>query len=208
MWIQTAINKADSIKTKPYDSRSVKAYLPKLRRLSVTSPKEFIPIIKKAFASFGIALVILPHLKNSEIDGFVKWIDDDKVVLAMSNKHMDANYFWYSLFYEIKYVLLQKVKTVFIKSDNKSITELDVKLAKQLDEFAKNNLIKPTDYKAFSSTQKNSDVDIIAFADRIGVHPGIVAGRMKQDNLITKERYTKLNENYMIVYEMMTNNNN
>ena len=93
------------------------------------------------FSECGVAFVLLPHLKNSGINGAVKWLSNDRVVLAMNNRGLDADKFWFSLFHEIKHILQQKLKTVFVNANANEITELNNKLERDADEFAANYLI-------------------------------------------------------------------
>lgn len=118
-WIQTAINLSEGIQTKPYNAEKLRAYLPELRGMTVQEPEVFLPRMKEIFADCGVAFVLLPHLKNSGVNGAVKWLSDDRVVLALNNRGLNADKFWFSLFHEIKHVLQQKIKTVFI--DRKSV---------------------------------------------------------------------------------------
>lgn len=113
-WIQTAINFSSRIETKPYDAEKLKAYLSELRSMTLQSPEAFLPRMKEIFAECGVAFVLLPNLKNSGVNGAVKWINDERVVLAMNNRRLDADIFWFSLFHEIRHGLQRKIKTVFI----------------------------------------------------------------------------------------------
>ena len=85
-WIQTAINISKSIETKPYNAERLKGYLPELRGMTVKKPEEFLPRMHKIFAECGVAFVLLPHLKNSGVNGAVKWVSEKRVVLAMNNR--------------------------------------------------------------------------------------------------------------------------
>ncbi|MCQ2211934.1 MAG: HigA family addiction module antitoxin, partial [Paludibacteraceae bacterium] len=113
-WIQTAINLSHKIETKPYDAGKLKSYLPELRNMTLLSPEVFMPRMRDIFAECGVAFVLLPNLKNSGVNGAVKWINDERVVLAMNNRRLDADIFWFSLFHEIRHVLQRKTKAVFI----------------------------------------------------------------------------------------------
>lgn len=118
-WIQTAINFSQKIETEPYNAERLKAYLPELRSMTVEKPEKFLPRMKEIFSQCGVAFVLLPHLKNSGVNGAVKWINDERVVLAMNNRGLDADKFWFSLFHEIKHVLQRKIKTVFVSYSEK-----------------------------------------------------------------------------------------
>ena len=63
------------IRDRPYNAEKLKGYLPELRGMTVKKPKEFLPRMHEIFAECGIAFVLLPHLKNSGVNGAVKWVD-------------------------------------------------------------------------------------------------------------------------------------
>lgn len=197
-WIQTAMNISKSIETKPYNSEKLKEYLPELRGMTVKKPEIFLPRMREIFAECGIAFVLLPHLKNSGVNGAVKWVTDDRVVLAMNNRGIDADKFWFSLFHEIKHVLQQKIKTVFISSSIEEMMNINDKLEIEADKFATNYLIPPKDYRRLAPTKYISDDEIVEFANSIRIHPGIVAGRLQHEGIIAQNRCSKLKEKYVI----------
>lgn len=197
-WVQTAINISRSMETQPYNAEKLKRCLPELRSMTVRKPEEFLPRMRTIFAECGIAFVLLPHLKNSGINGAVKWLTEDRVVLAMNNRGLDADKFWFSLFHEIKHVFQQKIKTVFISSTVEEMKDINNNLEAEADKFATNYLISPVDYKRLAPSKYTSDDDIIEFARSIGIHPGIVAGRLQHDGIIAQNRCSKLKEKYVI----------
>ncbi len=201
-WIQTAINISKSIETKNYNAEKLKGYLPELRAMTVKKPEEFLPRMREIFAECGIAFVLLPHLKNSGVNGAVKWLTEDRVVLAMNNRGLNADKFWFSLFHEIKHVLQQKIKTVFISSTVDEMIDINNKLEIEADRFAANYLIPPSDYRRFAPSMYTSDDEIVEFAKAIGIHPGIVAGRLQHEGIIAQNRCSKLKEKYVVVFSI------
>ena len=197
-WIQTAMNISKYIDTKPYNAAMLKEYLPELRSMTVKKPEEFLPRMREIFSDCGIAFVLLPHLKNSGVNGAVKWVTEDRVVLAMNNRGLDADKFWFSLFHEIKHVLQQKIKTVFISSTVEEMKDFNNNLEIEADRFAMDYLISPKDYEKLNPTRYTSDNDIKEFAKEIGIHPGIVAGRLQHEGIIAQNRCSKLKEKYVI----------
>ena len=196
-WIQTAINYAKDMETNSFDAGRLTAALPELRGMTEMSPEVFIPRMKEIFSECGVSFVLLPHLKNSGINGAVKWINNERVVLAMNNRGLDADKFWFSLFHEIKHVLQQKIKTVFLNMDADELMEMDYKLEKEADEFASNHLISKTQMRQLSPTKYITDEEIISFAKSIGIHPGIVAGRLQHEKIIPPNRCAHLKEKYV-----------
>lgn len=197
-WIQTAINVSKSIKTEPFDAEKLKGYLPELRSMTVQAPEVFLPRMRTIFAECGVAFVLLPHLKNSGVNGAVKWVSSNRVVLAMNNRGLDADTFWFSLFHEIKHVLQQKVKTVFVNSSEAEMRSMNAELEEEADIFAMNYLIPPAKFRAFAPNTYTSDEEICSFAKAIGIHPGIVAGRLQHDKIIAPNKCSKLKEKYII----------
>lgn len=195
-WIQTAMNFSKNIQTDRFNADKLRAALPELRGMTVKRPKDFLPRMREIFSECGVAFVLLPSLKNSGINGAVKWVNGDRVVLAMNNRGLDADKFWFSLFHEIKHVLQQKIKTVFISTSTKEMMELDNALEKEADEFASSYLISKAQMKQFSPSKYITDEEIAAFARSIGIHPGIVAGRLQHEKIIPPNRCAHLKEKY------------
>ena len=197
-WLQTALNFAKQIPTSPFDDVRLKNYLPEIRGMTLQEPNQFYPRLKDIFSECGVAFVILPHLKNSGINGVVKWVNESRVVLAMNNRRLNADTFWFSLFHEIKHVLQQKTKTVFFNPAIHEMVDINERLEKEADSFAADILIPPKDYKRFAPSKYTSDAQIIAFADRIGIHPGVVVGRLQHDEIIPQNRCYKLRKKYSL----------
>jgi addiction module HigA family antidote len=198
-WLQTALNVASGIETAPFNADKLKAYVPEIRTMTLQNPEVFLPRLKEIFSECGVAFVLLPYLKNSGINGAVKWINQDRVVLAMNDRRLNADTFWFSLFHEIKHVLQQKTKTVFVSSSKQEMKEMDEKLEEEADIFAQNTLIPIRDYRQFNPSKYTSDAEIIAFAKKIGIHPGVVAGRLQHDHIIAPNRCSALKQQYKIV---------
>ena len=197
-WLQTAMNVSYSIETEPFDVDKLRGYLDELRSMTVQEPEAFLPRMREIFASCGVAFVLLPHLRNSGVNGAVKWVSESRVVLAMNNRGLYADTFWFSLFHEVRHVLQQKVKTVFISSSVNEMIDINKSLEEDADSFANNFLIAPADFRRFHPSKYTSDDEIVAFAKQIGIHPGIVAGRLQHEKIIARNRCSRLKEKYVI----------
>lgn len=198
-WLQTAINLSREIVTEPFNADRLKSYLPELRKMTIKSPQEFVPRMREIFSKCGVAFVLLPHLKNSGVNGAVKWVSSDRVVLAMNTRGAYADKFWFTLFHEIKHVLQQKLKTTFISGSSNELEDINAVLEEEADRFSSDYLIPPAKLKRWAPTQYTSDSEIVAFADSIGIHPGIVAGRLQHEKIISESRCNKLKQKYIIV---------
>ena len=103
----------------PFDEKKLKNSLIEIRQMTVQEPTVFYPRLEKILAECGVALVALPYLKNSGINGAVKWLNNDKVLLLINDRKKAADMFWFALFHELKHILQNRKKTVYISYEKK-----------------------------------------------------------------------------------------
>lgn len=183
-WVQTALNIGRSSKTDSLDLKKLRIHLTEIRSMTLKSPQEFIVRLKDIFASCGVAFVLLPHLKNSGVNGAVKWVDKQKVILALNDRRKYADTFWFSLFHEIGHVLQKKVTMLIVNRDVKDMDDVNRKLEEEANEFARNFLIPREAYSVFIERNDFSESAVLRFAEEICIHPGIVVGRLQRDDKI------------------------
>lgn len=62
-------------------------------------------------------------------------------------------------------------------------------------------MIPSKDYRRFAPNKYTSDAQIVAFARSIGIHPGVVAGRLQHDGIIASNRCAGLRQKYKIILQ-------
>lgn len=199
IWIQTAMNIAKETQVKVFNAELLRNYIPVIRQMTMQPPEIFIPRLREIFCECGVYFILLPHLKNSGINGAVRWVGAEKVILAMNDRRSYADTFWFSLFHEIKHVLQQKLKTTFISASIQEMMQTDENFEQEADAFAQEVLIPKEEYLKFAVKSYYSDAEIVAFAQSIGIHTGIVIGRMQHDGYIAQNRFCQLKEKYRII---------
>ena len=133
----------------------------------------FFPEVQKAFGEAGVALVALPNLKNSGVNGASKRVDG-KVMLMVNDRRHYADTFWFTLFHEIGHILNGDLGISF--KDQKE---------DEADLYAQRTLIPQKQYEAFVHEHHFFDETVIKeFADSIDRDPGIVLGRLLKDGRI------------------------
>ncbi|WAM33280.1 HigA family addiction module antitoxin [Caldicellulosiruptor morganii] len=189
-WIRKAEIEAHKIETKPFDKEKIYQLIPAIRELSKHPWEEIYPNLKNLCSECGIALVTLPHLKGTYVNGATKWLKKDKVLLALSYRYKFADVYWFSFFHELGHILKHNRKEVFIEGDEETAK---CELEQEADNFAANTLIPYREYKKFISENKSFTKDkIIAFADSLNVHPCIVVGRLMHDKKISPWDFPEL----------------
>ncbi len=178
-WLRCGEIKAREIETKPFSREKLEAVLAKAKKMTSQSPEVFLPNLKRMLAEAGVALVILQHLPKTYAHGATFWLGSDKAVVLMSIRGSWADMFWFSLIHELAHVLKHDKRLTFIDD---GVSNPDVK--KQEDEanaFAGEQLIPSTAYAALIQSAQLGSETIRAFAKGLGVHPGIVVGRLQHD---------------------------
>lgn len=202
-WVQTALNVGNSQRVDTIKLDYLKAQLPAIRKMTMDDPENFLPKLENIFKHAGVAFVIIPNLKNCGINGAVKWLGNDKVLLALNDRRKSADLFWFSLFHEIKHIFQQKKGHIIVTTE-KSL-ELDSPLNIQVlerdaDSFAQNYLIDRDEYSEFISKRDFSYDAVETFANKISIQPGIVIGRLQRDKYVPFDHLNSDKQRYKIIF--------
>ena len=203
VWVSLAVNIAKKQKVNEFNEEKLLNYIDKFKLFTTTSPEYFYPQLKDMLSECGVSLVILPSLKNSNINGVVKWIDPTRVMMALNTRGAYNDKFWFSFFHELKHVL-QKAKRKMIIGEENVNPNYEITLEYEADLFAKETLIASNDFEKLNSYDEES---VVAFAKSINIHPGIVVGRLQKENKIPYSRLNHLKEKYEINIEDQLDSN-
>lgn len=167
-----------------YSEKALRDTLAVFRRLMV-DPEET-RLVPKLLADSGVRFVIVEKLTNAKIDGVCFWLGNSPVV-GMSLQYDRIDNFWFVLRHEIEHVLQkhgrdEEIIDIDVENDAKNLSsqraeeERVANLAagefcvpkEQMDSFLGRKMVMP------------SDRDILGFARRMQVHPGIIAGQVRK----------------------------
>lgn len=197
VWVSLAVNIAKKQTVNDFNEEKLLSYIDTFRTFTTTSPEYFYPKLKDMLSECGVSLVILPTLKNSNINGVVKWLDSSKVMMALNTRGAYNDKFWFSFFHELKHVL-QKAKRKMIIGEENCIPNYEIILEYEADLFAKEILIPTNEFDKLYFFDEKS---IIEFAKKVNIHPGIVVGRLQKENKIPFSHLNRLKEKYEINIE-------
>ncbi|MCH5180329.1 MAG: HigA family addiction module antidote protein [Erysipelotrichales bacterium] len=195
VWVSLAFQIAKKENTKPFNEKMLNDNIKNFRKMTLEDPDIFYPKLKRILSDCGVALVILPSLKNSNINGVVKWIDSDKVMMALNTRGTYNDKFWFSFFHELKHVLQKIKRKMIIGEDTDNVED---ELEREADEFARETLIPSEKLKLLKTY---TTYYIQEFATQISIHPGIVVGRLQKERKIQYSCLNNLKEKYEIVID-------
>lgn len=187
-WTQRARYMAREISTSLADIKKLNTYIPEIRSMTAQEPNEFLPRLKEILQECGIALILIPHLKNCFLHG-ATFLYGGKIVIGLTTREKYADRFWICLFHEIGHIILKHINNPL------NLNDKDESAA---DEWAENILIPQEEYNQFINNGKFSKTEICLFAEKIGVQPGIVVGRLQSDQILKPNALNDLKQRYAI----------
>lgn len=132
-------------------------------------------------AELGIAVVILPHLPRTHLDGAAMKSADGSPVIGLTLRYDRLDNFWFVLLHELAHAARHLTK----ETDQDFID--DLRLAptsgpeREADRWGQEALIPPDAWAASAVRERPTPMNTLALAHRIGIHPAIVAGRVRYE---------------------------
>jgi HTH-type transcriptional regulator / antitoxin HigA len=172
--------------SRPYTDESMTEVLAKLRPLMLNP--EDIRRVAATLGDAGIRLVIVEPLAGVKIDGVTFWLDDSSPVIALSMRYGRIDWLWFTLFHELDHVKHREGALDVQLVGRDAMPFRDKPAGEQrADSFVEDFEIPRPKLDSFilRVTPLYSKVRIAGFAATLGIHPGIVVGRLQHDGKIT-----------------------
>lgn len=136
---------------------------------------------RKYLAEHGIVLVIAPHLSNTYLDGAALLTKEGVPVVGMTLRYDRLDNFWFCLLHELVHVArhLSKEGAALFVDDFDLRSKDDDPREKEADEWAEEALIPNKDWMDHPAQDAPYPSNVLSLAQRVGVHPAIVAGRIR-----------------------------
>ena len=182
-WFCRARQLARKLSVRPFVRRTFNAKVGKLPQLSAM--EDGVRQIPKILGELGIRLVVVEHLPQTYVDGAAFWLDPKSPVVTISLRFDRIDYFWFTLMHELAHIE-QNGKHVGHLDDNlvgpaAERSEDKPQHEQDADRRASGWLVPQKQLDAFLTETRPyySKSAIQAFAGRLGIHPGIVVGRLQ-----------------------------
>lgn len=180
-WLCRARQLARATTASRFIRANLEAGVARLRELLPNA--EDVRHVPRILSEMGIRLVIIEPLAGTRIDGVCFWLDEHSPVIALSLRYDRIDWFWFTLMHELEHVKAgdalhldtDLVGEGAAKPEDKPESEL------RADRFATDSLITPRDLDSFIARIRPLyyKEKIRGFANRVGVHPGLVVGQLQ-----------------------------
>jgi HTH-type transcriptional regulator / antitoxin HigA len=199
-WVREAELMARGLELAEFDSQRLRASLAELRALTRRRAGEIMEPSQRICARAGLALVWVPELRNTSVSGCAKWLTEKKALVGLTLRYKTDDRMWFALFHEIGHILLHKNKRSFVidnAAEDLSDRVIDPEMQQyeaEANRFSADTLIPPRALAEFIHKQVFTNESIHDFAERIGVGPGIVVGRLQFEGVLGRHQGNALKQ--------------
>lgn len=191
-WLRLGEIEAEKANIPPYDSSKFKRALADIRTLTIQSPDECKDEMQRLCQEAGVSLIFVPAIPRAHVSGAARWLNPHKPIIQLSLYGKTNDKFWFSFFHESCHILKHGKEHVFLDNalDTKSNSSVE---EREANECASEILI-PSKYSKYFPELKSKEA-VNQFSQKIGIHPGIVVGRLQHEGLIDQSWMNELKVN-------------
>lgn len=180
-WLRQGEIEAEKLEGIRFEQARFEKALAEIRTLTAFSPEDFEPRLRALCRESGVAVVFVPAIPRAHVSGAARWLGPHRALIQLSLYGKSNDRLWFTFFHEAAHLLLHGKKEVFL-DDTGNNQLIDSLAERQANEWAGNFLIS-SDAARELPDLKTKDA-VRDFAHHIGIHPGIVVGRLQHDKLI------------------------
>ncbi len=180
-WVLRASSLANLVGAAKYDKKTFASGLADLHKL--VAHEAAVRHVPRMLANLGVRFVVVEHLTGTRMDGATFWINDRETpVIVMSLRYDRIDNFWFTLAHELAHVFHDDECSIDdnLVGEGANKTEQKPDFEMRADKWASNYLVRDEDMNRFilRTHPLYSKQSINQFANRIKVHPGIIAGQL------------------------------
>lgn len=186
-WLRAGERAAERVRTERFDEATFRDVLIRLRTASRLTVSDWQREIVERSAVAGVAVVFVPDLPKTRCHAVSWWANRSRAVIQLGLRYGTADQVWFSLYHEAGHLLLDE-------RSRSRISDLDgdPTAEERANRFAADSLVPATDYAKFIADGRPSKAQVVSFAERAGIAPGIVVGRLQKDLVIPYDRMNDL----------------
>ncbi|MGY6215774.1 helix-turn-helix domain-containing protein [Methylolobus aquaticus] len=196
-WLRLGERQAEKMDGPRYDKARFEKALREIRNLTHEAPEVFEPRMRQHLRESGVLLVLVPAISRAHVSGVARWLSPTRPLIQLSLYGKTNDKFWFTFFHEAAHILLhanskEDKRSVFLDDPNASDSSDPIE--HDANQWAGNYLIPEKHAPILPSLR--SKTAVIEFSRRIGVHPGIVVGRLQHDGLIDPSWMNTLKQSF------------
>lgn len=198
-WLRLGEQQAEKLDGPKYDRAKFEAALKEIRKLTAQPPEQFSPRLQQLLRDAGVVFVLVPAVPRTHVSGVARWLSPTRPLIQLSLYGKTNDKFWFTFFHEAAHILLHSNN----KDEKKSVYLDDLNSGHATDQNEREanawagDWLIPPQYRS-ELTMLRSRTAVTHFANELGIHPGIVVGRLQHDGLIEVSWMNDLKESFRI----------
>ncbi len=194
-WLRQGEIEGEAVESGPWDRKRFEECLSRIRPLTrQKDPNRFIPELRKLCAACGVVVVIVRAPNGCRASGATRFLSQDKALLLLSFRHLSDDQFWFSFFHEAAHLLLHGERGFFLEGLEGIEVQTD-RLESEANEFA-GRILVPSEFQAAMLNLPAHSREVIRFARRLGVSPGILVGQLQHFEKIKRNQLNGLKRRF------------
>lgn len=180
-WLRQGEILAEKTRTAPYSEAGFCSAIGEIRKMCISeNPNDFLPRMQTLCAQAGVLFILVPELPSLGVSGVTRWLGE-RPMIQQCLRFKTNDHFWFTFMHEARHVLQNRRRHVFIEAAG--LQEEDAIHEEDANRFAAETLIPEAAYRSLIDRGPGT-AEIRTFARTIGVHPGIVVGRLQRDKVL------------------------
>ena len=192
-WLRRGEIQAAQINCGDFDRTQLLRVIDAARPLTCEhDPNTFIPKLVALFSQIGIAVVFVRAPKGCPVSGAVRWVSAKKALIQLSFRYMRNDSLWFTFFHECGHIYLHGKKLNIYgrkwhdrecrRGGSQYICRRQINTATRLGGVLRFGVYTESIIKSFASN--------------VGIHPGIVLGRLQKEKMLPWNRLGHLKVMY------------
>jgi HTH-type transcriptional regulator/antitoxin HigA len=191
-WLRQGEIESDAIECKPWDPMRFRESLSYVRSLTYIKNRDrFVPRLREICASSGVAVAIVRAPNGCRASGATRFLSRAKANLLLSFRYLSDDQFWFTFFHEAGHLLLHGQQRLFLESAEMVETGEEL----EANEFAA-QMVVPQEWRSAMFSLTANHRDVIRFALRAGVSPGLVVGQLQHYGKVGRNELNRLKRRF------------
>jgi HTH-type transcriptional regulator / antitoxin HigA len=181
-WSFRAKHVASTMQAPRFNARRLETKVKELPQRSCRA--EDVRELEQDLKRLGVRFVVVPRLSGAKIDGAAFWLGPSAPVVAIALRFDRIDSFWFTLMHELAHIHQGHAKVGYLDTNlvdaSREQASRKPHYERRADDLASQWLIPEDQLQEFIASTKPyySAAKVRALAAHVGVHPGVVAGRL------------------------------
>ncbi|MBZ5524355.1 MAG: ImmA/IrrE family metallo-endopeptidase [Acidobacteriia bacterium] len=191
-WLRQGEIESAAIECSPWDPRRFQETLSGIRSLTrEKDPSRFLPKLKQLCAIGGVAVAVVRAPNGCRASGATRFLTRNKALLLLSFRYLSDDQFWFTFFHEAGHLLLHGESGFFLEGLDMPSTTAE----QEANDFAAHTLV-PSEFQRPLLNLPLSGREVIRFARRLGISPGLVVGQLQYHKRIKQNQLNRLKRRF------------